>query len=143
MTDTPDTGSPAAGSDEQQIRQLIESWAAAVRRGDLDAVVSDHDADIVMFDVPPPYQGIRGMDAYRESWPPFFEYLAKGASFDFVELNVVAGVDVAFVYALLLCDTPEGTAANPDNRLRLTVGLRKRGGRWIVTHEHHSFPSLP
>jgi ketosteroid isomerase-like protein len=28
----------------------------------------------------------------------------------------------------------------PDQRLRLTIGLRKAGGRWTVTHEHHSFP---
>ena len=25
-------------------------------------------------------------------------------------------------------------------RLRLTLGLRKEGGRWTVAHEHHSFP---
>jgi ketosteroid isomerase-like protein len=31
-------------------------------------------------------------------------------------------------------------AGNPENRLRLTVGLRKEDGRWLVAHEHHSFP---
>ena len=35
----------------------------------------------------------------------------------------------------------EEFAANPDNRLRLTIGLQKRDGRWVVTHEHHSFCS--
>jgi ketosteroid isomerase-like protein len=40
------------------------------------------------------------------------------------------------------CGTPEEFAANPDNRLRMTIGLRKRDGRWIVTHEHHSFPMI-
>jgi hypothetical protein len=29
---------------------------------------------------------------------------------------------------------------DPDNRLRLTIGLRKEGERWVVSHEHHSFP---
>ncbi|MFD9224959.1 nuclear transport factor 2 family protein [Streptomyces sp. NPDC060064] len=24
----------------------------------------------------------------------------------------------------------------------LTVGLRKERGRWVVAHEHHSFPSM-
>ncbi len=28
----------------------------------------------------------------------------------------------------------------PENRLRLTIGLRKEEGRWVVAHEHHSFP---
>jgi hypothetical protein len=28
--------------------------------------------------VPPPYEGVRGIDAYRDTWPPFFEWQAKG-----------------------------------------------------------------
>jgi uncharacterized protein (TIGR02246 family) len=125
--------------DVQQIRALIEAWAAAAHRGDLDTVLADHTDDIVMYDVPPPYDGVRGIDAYRETWPPFFEW-QKDATFDIVELDVVAGTDVAYAYALLRCGTPEEHAANPDNRLRLTIGLRKEGGRWVVAHEHHSFP---
>jgi ketosteroid isomerase-like protein len=27
------------------------------------------------------------------------------------------------------------------SNLRLTVGLRKQDGRWVVSHEHHSFPA--
>jgi len=54
-------------------------------------------------------------------------------------IDVTAGDDMAFAYALLRCGTPAELAAKPDLRLRLTVGLRKRDGRWQVTHEHHSF----
>jgi uncharacterized protein (TIGR02246 family) len=126
--------------DVRQIRTLIETWAAAVHRGDLDTVLADHADDIVMFDVPPPYDGVRGVDDYRETWPPFFKWQAKGATFDIVELEVTAGADVAYAYALLRCGTPAEHAAKPDNRLRLTLGLRKDQGRWVVAHEHHSFP---
>ena len=128
-------------SDEAAIRELITRWAEAVHMGDLDAVLADHDPDIVMFDVPPPYDGLRGIEQYRDSWPPFFEWQSAGAIFEIVELNVTAGDDVAFAHALLRCGKPEEFAANPDNRLRLTIGLRKRDGRWVVTHEHHSFCS--
>jgi uncharacterized protein (TIGR02246 family) len=126
--------------DVRQIRTLIETWAAAVHSGDLDTVLADHTDDIVMFDVPPPYDGVRGIDAYRETWPPFFEWQAGGATFDIVELDVTAGADVAYAHALLRCGTPDEHAANPDNRMRLTIGLRKEQGRWVVAHEHHSFP---
>jgi uncharacterized protein (TIGR02246 family) len=126
---------------EAQIRELIEGWAEAVRDGDLDRVVADHSDDIVMFDVPPPNDGVRGIDAYRETWPPFFTWLRQGASFDIVSLEVIAGDDVAFAHALLRCGTQEELQRDPDNRLRLTVGLRKEQGRWAVVHEHHSFPS--
>ena len=124
---------------EAQIRALIERWAAAVHAGDLDAVLADHADDIVMFDVPPPHDGVRGIDAYRETWPSFFEWQRQGAVFAITELAVTAGSDVAFAHALLRCGTADEFAQEPDRRLRLTVGLRKEAGRWIVTHEHHSF----
>ena len=126
-------------NDEQQIRDLIERWAAAVHVGDLATVLTDHAGDIVMFDVPPPEQGVRGIDAYRDTWPGFFEWQANGAVFDIEALDVTAGADVAFAFALLRCGTPAEFDRDPDHRLRLTVGLRKRDGRWVVTHEHHSF----
>jgi uncharacterized protein (TIGR02246 family) len=125
--------------DEREIRALIERWADAVHRGDLDTVLADHADDIVMFDVPPPYDGVRGIDAYRETWPPFFEWQAGGAAFEIVSLDVVAGDGVAYAHALLRCGMPQELAEQPDNRLRLTIGLLKQDGRWVVAHEHHSF----
>ena len=126
--------------DEAAVRELILGWAEAVHAGDLEVVLADHADDIVMFDVPPPNDGVQGIDAYRETWPPFFQWQAQGASFEIVSLDVTAGSDVAFAHALLRCGSKEELAADPDNRLRLTIGLRKDGDRWIVTHEHHSFP---
>jgi len=126
--------------DVAQIRTLIEKWAKAAHIGDLDGVLADHATDIVMFDVPPPEDGVRGIQAYRETWPGFLEWQRKGAVFEIVSLDVIAGEDVAYAYALLRCGTPEELASDPDNRLRLTLGLRKQDGRWVVAHEHHSFP---
>lgn len=125
--------------DAGQIQSLIETWAHAVHHGDLATVMADHAPDIVMFDVPPPERGIRGADEYRDCWPAFFEFQAGGGTFDIDELEIVAGADVAYAYALLQCDTPGGRAAHPARRLRLTFGLRKEGGRWVIAHEHHSF----
>ncbi|MER7501766.1 nuclear transport factor 2 family protein [Nonomuraea pusilla] len=127
-------------SDDKQIRALVERWAEAVHAGDLDGVLDAHAGDIVMFDVTPPYEGVRGLAAYRDTWPGFFAWQAAGASFEIETLEVTAGEDVAFAHALLRCGTEEEFAANPGNRLRLTLGLRKEGGRWVVAHEHHSFP---
>jgi uncharacterized protein (TIGR02246 family) len=123
---------------EREIRDLIARWADAVHAGDLDAVLADHAADIVMFDVPPPHEGVRGIDQYRQTWPPFFEW-QRSASFEIESLDITAGDDVAFAWALLRCGTDDDFRQDPDNRLRLTIGLRKEGGRWAVAHEHHSF----
>jgi uncharacterized protein (TIGR02246 family) len=127
-------------TNEEQIRELIEGWAEAVHAGELARVLADHAEDIVMFDVPPPYDGVRGIDAYRETWPGFFDWQAQGAIFEIDSCEITAGETVAFAQALLRCGTKQQLRDRPGYRLRLTLGLRKEDGRWIVAHEHHSFP---
>jgi len=115
---------------ETEIRTTIENWAAAVRAKDMDGIMADHAADMVMFDVPEPLQSL-GLEAYRATWDLFFRYSDGGPnSFNLTELKITAGDTVAFATAIL---TIFGSA------LRLTVGLRKEGGRWLIAHEHHSY----
>ena len=127
--------------DDTAVRDVVTRWVDAVAARDLEGVLAQHSEDIVMFDVPPPHRGVRGMAEYRDSWGPFFEW-QRGADgiFELVELHVEVGSDVAFAYALLRCGTTADFEANPDNRLRITVGLRKVDEQWTVLHEHHSFP---
>ena len=127
-------------SDEDEIRQLIMAWSRAVRSGDLPTVLAQHTDDIVMFDVPPPERGVLGIRAYEETWPPFFEWQASGSTFELDELQVVAGADVAYAYALLWCGTPDELAERPERRLRISFGLQRSNGVWVIQHEHHSFP---
>ena len=130
-------------SGEADIRALITGWVDAVAARDLEGVVAHHAEDIVMFDVPPPQRGVRGVADYRDSWGPFFDW-QRGTDgiFELVELNVEAGTDVAFAYALLRCGPSADFEANPDNRLRVTMGLKKVGDQWVIAHEHHSFPMI-
>src|ERR1700729_781621 len=127
-------------TDEQQIRGLLERWAAAVHDGDLPAVLADHAPDIVMFDVPPPDQGVRGIDAYRATWPPFFEWQASGAVFEIESLVVTSGTEVAFAYALLRCGTAAELARDPERRLRLGLRPPKTRGRRVGGPRNYSFP---
>jgi ketosteroid isomerase-like protein len=57
---------------EHTIRDIIERWAVAAHTGDLVTVTAHHAREVVMYDVPPPEDGVRGLDAYRETWPGFF-----------------------------------------------------------------------
>lgn len=127
-------------NNESEIRDLIESWAKAVRANEIDGVLTGHTDDMVMFDVPPPVV-VKGIDAYRETWPEFFKWQRQSeGSFDIVSLDVTAGDDVAFATAVLRCGSKEELKKDDTPRLRLTVGLRKEDGRWLIAHEHHSFP---
>ena len=58
-------------TDEAEIRNLVESWARAVRTKNLDGIMANHSPEILMFDVPPPVQS-KGIDAYKKTWDVFF-----------------------------------------------------------------------
>jgi uncharacterized protein (TIGR02246 family) len=131
-----------SADDDGEIRALIGRWANAVQHQDIETVVAHHAMDLSMFDVPPPNE-LRGIEAYRASWAPFFEHFEKGGVFAIERLEVTTGDRVAFATALLTCGTKKELEKNPTIRLRLTVGLRKERGHWIVAHEHHSFPLEP
>jgi ketosteroid isomerase-like protein len=130
---------PWAVEDEAVIRTLIEQWVQGVQRQDIGAAVAQHTTDMLMFDVPPPVE-VRGLVEYRNTWGPFFQYLKRGGIFELDRLDIAAGDCVAYATALLRCGTQEELRKHPDNRLRLTVGLRRENGRWMIAHEHHSFP---
>lgn len=38
------------------VRELVQNWAMAVRSRDLDTILAHHSPDMVMFDVPEPFQ---------------------------------------------------------------------------------------
>jgi ketosteroid isomerase-like protein len=121
------------------IRTMIERWAMSVQRCDLDGVLAHHGDDVVMFDVPPPEKGVRGLSEYTATWPAFFDWVRTGARFEIDELQVEVGGDVAFAWGLLRCGTDDELTRDPGRRLRLSLGLRKRSGSWEIVHEHHSF----
>lgn len=131
-----------ASTDELRIKALLESWADAVRRHDLAGILAHHEPDMVMFDLPPPLQ-CRGINAYEKTWDLLFRYHRTGTAFDFREVSVTAGTDVAFAAAIMGCG-PD-SSSNPRDKdgflFRLTVGLRKFDGEWRIAHEHHSVPA--
>ena len=117
--------------DDILIRALVDDWSKAVRAKDMDAVLARHADDIVMFDVPEPLQS-RGMARYRRTWELFFDNSPGGpGSFDVTELHIAASETVAYCHALVKIF---------DSTVRLTMGLRKVDGQWLIAHEHHSYP---
>jgi uncharacterized protein (TIGR02246 family) len=127
-------------SDEAAIRNLVESWARAVRAKDLKGILANHSPDMLMFDVPPPLQ-FKGIKAYTQTWDRFFSWSQDSGVFDITEMNITAGDDVAFVAALMRCAGTETNGEKIELEFRLTIGLRKIGGKWTVMHEHHSIPA--
>ena len=127
-------------TNESIVRDLLERWAAAVRAKNMREVVANHTSDFVMFDVPPPFES-RGVAAYEDTWKLFYSSQPDPVAFDIKWLEVVAGDDVAFAFAHMQCVEPTEHVQRTALDFRLTVGLRKVEGHWIIVHEHHSVPA--
>src|SRR5437899_1281543 len=91
-----------ATTDEQRIREQIAQWAQAVRERNMNGALANHAKDMVMFDVPPPFE-LRGIKEYEESWERFFSSIGTTGGFEVDNLEVTAGSDVAFCHGRILC----------------------------------------
>ena len=125
---------------EAAIRALVERWARAVRNRNLSGILANHAPDIVMFDVPPPLQS-KGIEAYERTWALFYSWSDDPVVFEISDMNITAGEDVAFATALMRCAPAGQNGKRAELDFRLTLGLRKIGDQWTITHEHHSIPA--
>jgi ketosteroid isomerase-like protein len=130
-----------AQGDVELIRALLERWADAARREDLDAIRAHHDVEMLMFDVPPPFLS-RGLDAYMETWRLFFSNVERPILFSLEDIEITAGSDVAFATAKGKCVNIDRVGRREPLEFRLTVGLKKIGRESRILHEHHSLPSI-
>lgn len=77
---------------------------------------------MVLFDVAPPLRS-RGLSAF-----------GPHTTFEFGELSLHVGAEIAFAHALARTDNDD------DFAVRVTFGFEKRAGCWAIVHEHHSVP---
>jgi len=123
--------------DEMAIRNTIEYWAAAVRQHNVPGVLANHAHDIEVLDITPPLKSL-GIDNYEKKWDLFFKFHEPSQAFDVEELAISAGKDVAFAIANVRYGLGRSNDRAKEGRFlfKLTIGLRKVDGHWVVTHEH-------
>jgi ketosteroid isomerase-like protein len=127
-------------TDETQIRELIEARAAALKGGDVETIVSYYAPEVVQFTLAPPLQ--QSTDARDpEQLAAWIATFAAPPIREVTQLQVTVGADVAFATSLdCLSATPKGMTDSFRLWHRVTLGLRKIDGQWLITHEHQSVP---
>ena len=81
-----------------------------------------------------------GADAYRASWDSWQPETEGDNVFEFTELNVVAGNDVAFATGLIRCGGTLTDGRSFEDLVRATFFLQKLSDKWAVMHQHISKP---
>jgi len=125
---------------ENQVRVTVDEWTLAVRNEDINGVLKNHDPNIVMFDLPYPLQS-KGMEEYKKTWELFFSWSKQSRVFDIVEMEIKANEHLAFCYGLMRCAGKSKGGNKEEFTFRLTLGLVKKNGQWLICHEHHSLPA--
>lgn len=129
-------------TEEEEIRQLIEGWAEAVRARDVDGRMSGLAPGIVAFDVVDPIRMV-GVDAVRRRLEGWFGSLQGPLGLELRDLTVAASGEVAFAHALVQVRGTTRDGRSLEMWWRETLGFRKLDGRWQAVHAHDSVPFDP
>jgi ketosteroid isomerase-like protein len=123
-----------------EIRDIIEGKAALLQKGDAQAIMAYYAPRFVEYSLAPPLrQPGDGRDpAPLEAWIATFEAPPRR---EVTQLEITTDGDVAFATSLdSLTAVPRGSTDAFTLWFRVTLGLRRIDGRWLVTHEHESVP---
>ena len=129
---------PHPTTDDPAVLACIEEVARALRAKDLDALMAHYAPDAVIFDLMP--LRTLGRDAYRKSFEAWFAMVKGPIDFETGDVSIAARDDVAFVCYTSRVRSVRTTGEKTDYQVRVTAGLRKVAGRWLITHEHISMP---
>ncbi|KUL34226.1 YybH family protein [Actinoplanes awajinensis] len=123
----------------EEIRKVIEARAALLEKGDVDAIVAYYAPQVVQFTLAPPLRQPAGMDpAGLAAWIAGFEAPPRR---EVTQLEITTDGDVAFATSIdSMAATPRGASEGFRMWYRVTTGLRRIDGRWLITHEHQSVP---
>ncbi|MGK8503447.1 YybH family protein [Nocardia asiatica] len=125
--------------DEIEIRRQIDKAVEGLRAKDLDALKQLYTPDVVSFDVEPPLQHV-GIAAKLENWARVFRFFDT-VTYEVRDLTFTLGHDVAFGHGFArLSGTLQNGAATSGMWVRVTYGLRKIDGTWLIAHDQVSVP---
>ena len=124
--------------DEAAVRSVIDAITNAMRRKDLEALLSHCASAIATFDMGPPLK-LEGAEAIRRLWAKTLAMLDP-LEYEVHQLDLVVGGDVAVSRSLNRFGGTGTNGTGTGDWLCSTLGLRKIDGRWKVVHEHVSMP---
>ncbi len=115
---------------------------AALCRKDVPAMLSFYAADLVAFDVKPPFQ-VKGAIAWKHIWEACIDYFPAKFSVELRDLTIRTSGDLAFAHYMFRLTGPDKDHAAMQTWMRITSGFKKEQARWKIVHEHGSVPFHP
>jgi len=124
---------------EAEIRAQIAARARAVRDRDVEALLAHYSPEVATFDLVAPLRNL-GAAAVRKRVSEWFASFRAAIDYEIRDANISVAGDVAFDHHLTHVRGNSQSGGAIDMWFRETVGYRRMGGRWLVTHQHSSVP---
>jgi ketosteroid isomerase-like protein len=124
----------------QDIQEIIEARYDRLAAGDVAGMLTSYAPKVVQFNLAPPLGGwTDGNDPVPlEQWMATFEAPPRRRV---TQLEVTASDDVAFATSLdSMTAIPKGSDSSFTMWYRVTLGLSRFDGQWLIVHEHVSVP---
>lgn len=134
--------SPSA--DELAIQRLFADFSAGIKARDLNKVMSVYSRDehAIYYDAFTPRQYV-GYTAYRKDYAGFFKQFPGPVSSKITDLHIGVSGSIAYAYGIDSWNVSGADRKPQPMVFRFSELLRKENGKWVVFHEHVSFPVDP
>jgi ketosteroid isomerase-like protein len=128
-----------ANNAQESIRSRIDTLAQAIREKNVDALMAHYAPEVVTFDLQPPLH-VEGVTAYKKNFERWFAIIRGPIGYEVRDLHIVASDDTGFCHSLCQVTSERLNGERADYWVRVSSGLVKINGEWLITHEHISMP---
>jgi len=134
----------AQSADEKAVRALYQQYSDALKAKDINKIMSVYvpDESLVAFDAIPPRQYI-GAKAYRKDYEGFFAVFPGPNAGRIDDLHVSVVGTLAYAHGIGTFVLTDKAGKQVTWVFRLTDVFRKLNGKWLIVHEHVSWPVDP
>ena len=124
---------------QADIVAFLDRRTEALRRKDIDQLMSFYAPDVVYFDLVPPLRYL-GAAALRSRFVDWFEGWHSAISQEVRDLTVLASDEVAAAHMLIRTSGTRTNGQHVGYWVRATDFCKRSGQGWLITHEHISVP---
>jgi ketosteroid isomerase-like protein len=128
-------------NDAADINASLQRMVAAVNAKDINGIMAYYtpDESLVVFDALLPRQYL-GAAAYRKDWEGFLAGYPSTIHAEVSDWKTEVGGNLAYGHGVFLTTGPGKDGMPLDLTVRITDVYRKVNGKWLVVHEHVSWP---
>ena len=129
------------GNDEAAVDASVQRFVAAINAKDINGIMAYYSPDerLLVFDALPPRQYV-GAAAYRKDWEGLLAAYPGAVHAEVSDWKSETEGNLAYAHGIFRINGLDKDGKPLDLTCRVTDVFRKINGKWLVIHEHVSWP---